>query len=75
MMRTMGYHICEFCDDRQFGLPVQIGGDTIVLGSAEIRVRGEGSILYACPDMIYHYVTQHRYQLPEEFLLALRQSE
>ncbi|GAA2284924.1 hypothetical protein GCM10010415_63560 [Streptomyces atrovirens] len=66
-----GIHHCEFCDvDR----PVVLGGpamDTEVwLGSAEIRVRGADGTLYAAPNLVIHYMTEHHYCPPEEFCRA-----
>jgi len=42
-----------------------------VVGSAEIRVKGDNGIEYACPDLIYHYIRKHRYLPPQEFLDAM----
>ncbi|MEU1041922.1 hypothetical protein ACFYP4_15700 [Streptomyces sp. NPDC005551] len=66
-----GVHHCEFCrTDR----PVVRGGpslDTEVwLGSAEIRVRGADGTLYAAPNLVIHYITEHRYCPPESFCSA-----
>jgi hypothetical protein len=46
-------------------------GETMILGSAEIRVFGAGAIVYACPNLIFHYVTEHSYLPPRSFLDAL----
>ncbi|GGY97634.1 DUF7919 family protein [Streptomyces poonensis] len=66
-----GVHHCEFCDTDR---PVVLGGpamDTEVwLGSAEIRVRGADGTLYAAPNLVIHYITQHQYCPPEEFCRA-----
>jgi len=42
------------------------------LGSAQIFVFGERGKIYVAPNMIYHYVTAHRYKPPEEFICALK---
>jgi hypothetical protein len=66
-----GVHPCGFCDT---GRPVVLGGpalDTEVwLGSAEIRVRGADGTLYTAPNLVIHYITEHRYCPPEEFCRA-----
>ncbi|MFE4055978.1 hypothetical protein ACFXP3_06655 [Streptomyces sp. NPDC059096] len=66
-----GVHHCEFCDSDR---PVVLGGpamDTEVwLGSAEIRVRGADGTLYTAPNLVIHYITEHRYCPPEEFCRA-----
>ena len=46
------------------------GGETLVLGSAEIRVIGDTDI-YAAPNLIYHYVVEHQYRPPDEFIQAV----
>ncbi len=43
------------------------------LGSAEIRVFGNGGKIYAAPNLIYHYVTVHGYKTPDEFVSALKE--
>ena len=40
------------------------------LGHAEIRVIGDEEI-FAAPDLIIHYVTEHRYLPPKPFLTAV----
>lgn len=39
-------------------------------GTAEIRIIGDEDI-FAAPDLIHHYVTQHGYQPPDEFIQAV----
>ncbi len=54
-----------------FGLVEKYGGGELVLGSAEIRVFGSNGVTYAAPDMIYHYVAEHEYKPPDEFIEAV----
>lgn len=54
---TFGGHDCELCNDECWG--------------EEIRVFGEGDIVYAAPTMIYHYVVDHHYRPPQEFIQAV----
>ncbi|MCB0121227.1 MAG: hypothetical protein KDE58_03225 [Caldilineaceae bacterium] len=65
---TRGWHNCEFCEsspfDPRFGNPLK------PFGSAEIRVFYQDKV-YAAPNLIYHYVTQHNYKPPEEFIEAV----
>ena len=66
-----GVHHCEFCDaDR----PSVLGGPamdtTVWLGSAEIRVEGEDGTVYAAPNLVIHYITEHQYCPPEPFCRA-----
>jgi hypothetical protein len=46
-------------------------GQTLALGDAEIRVGGENGIVYAAPTLICHYIHEHGYRPPDEFLAAV----
>jgi hypothetical protein len=72
-VRTMGFHICEFCDEqtRRLGLEVRRNGREARLGSAEIAVQSKDGKIYAAPNLIYHYVASHDYDPPREFVDAL----
>lgn len=54
---TFGGHKCELCNDEVWG--------------EEIRVLGSNGIVYAAPTMIYHYVVDHHYRPPQEFIQAV----
>jgi hypothetical protein len=60
-----GFHECEFCTkewaDRAFGKD---------LGSGKFGVPA-GDRMYYCPEMIAHYVTEHGYLPPSEFVAAV----
>ncbi len=73
--KTRGYHLCPFCSDPSFGFTVEIKKEKIVLGSAEIWVKGEDGKIYAAPNLIYHYIRDHNYLPPNEFLLAIKRGE
>src|SRR5262245_34623367 len=62
--RTRGWQECQFCGQRH-RVKVIRNETTLVLGSAGIRVSGEGGVIYAAPDMVYHYVTEHNYKPPD----------
>ena len=64
---TMGKRKSPF-DNRH--IEVEIDGETVTLGGAEIRIIGEEEI-YAAPDLIYHYVVEHQYLPPKEFVKAV----
>jgi hypothetical protein len=71
-----GWHACEFCRPgffKRYRQPTieSSSGKPIMLGSAEIRVKGKDGKVYAAPNLIYHYVEKHQYRPPEEFLEAL----
>jgi hypothetical protein len=40
------------------------------IGDGEIRVIGKSAI-YAAPTLIYHYVVEHQYKPPDEFIEAV----
>jgi len=42
------------------------------LGYSEIRVFGENDIIYAAPNLVFHYVTAHHYKMPDEVIAALK---
>ena len=69
-------NICQFCSPAPEG-PTRIcrNGREIVVGHAEIRVRGRGRISYAAPTLIYHYIEVHRYLPPQEFIESVLASD
>lgn len=69
--QTRGFHVCPFCKYPTLGVIVQTSGKQITLGTAEIRVTGESARVYAAPDLIYHYMKDHEYLPPNEFLQAV----
>ena len=62
---AMGFHECEFCTkplaSRKFGSDVASG--TFGVPAAER--------IYYCPEMIWHYVAEHEYLPPAEFVAAV----
>ena len=70
---SLGYHECDFCHE-DLGVSVWNNGKQLVLGSAEIRVIGKRGIAYAAPNMIYHYIVDHQYLPPSEFIQAVLES-
>lgn len=69
VMPTRGLHACAFCP--QQGSVFERDGTRLRLGSGEIRVFGPSRDAYAAPNMIYHYVLEHHYRPPADFLGAL----
>lgn len=66
--QTRGFHHCHFCENPTFGLEITRNNIKVVLGSAEIRVKNDKGDDFAAPNLIYHYVTDHKYLPPEEFI-------
>jgi hypothetical protein len=58
-------------DARHRSNTAQHNGEQRLIGSAEIRVFGKEGAIYAAPTLIYHYVEQHHYKPPADFVHAL----
>jgi len=70
---TRGFHVCPFCQIQQrWGIREVLGGKVVKAGSGEIRVSGSNGIVYAAPDLVYHYVREHEYDPPDEFKVAVK---
>jgi hypothetical protein len=65
------FHICQFCTERRFGIRLEIDGVVLTLGSAEVAVRDGNGRIYVAPDLLYHYVAEHQYLPPTEFIDAV----
>jgi hypothetical protein len=85
VVSTMGLHICGLCngpEDRldyknllpQPRISRSQDSPSFSLGSGEIRVIGAKGIIYAAPNMLYHYVVDHHYRPPDAFISAVRSS-
>jgi hypothetical protein len=62
----MGHHVCEFCPDASWG-----DSYYMQMGNGEIRVRDAGGIWYVAPRLVIHYVEEHNYFPPQEFIDAV----
>jgi hypothetical protein len=72
LIRLRGFHVCNLCSEKVVSpLVVNKGDVDFKLGDAEIRVLGENGKIYAAPNLIYHYITVHGYQPPDEFVQAV----
>ncbi|GHJ48895.1 hypothetical protein Cs7R123_62370 [Catellatospora sp. TT07R-123] len=73
--RVRGFRQCPIAPCQQergrFGTPAVIDGTEVRLGGAEIRATGPDGQRYSAPDLIHHFITEHGYQPPQEFLTAL----
>jgi hypothetical protein len=72
--QTRGFHECTLCPPASPGSYgthfVQVGDRKFLLGSAEIRITS-GALLYAAPTLVLHYVVDHDYLPPPEFVDGL----
>lgn len=69
--QTRGFHVCKICGDPRWNLPCEVGGKEFVLGSAEAWFPGVGDIVYAAPTLIVHYIREHGYRPPPQFVAAV----
>lgn len=67
-----GAHVCcKVSQDEASGLTrASLGGIDVLLGGGEIEVEGSDGSIFVAPDLIFHYVQQHRYAPPEPFVRA-----
>lgn len=68
---TLGIHDCDLCQPPTTIYRVRRNDETAFLGTAEIRVFGADGKVYAAPTLIYHYVVDHGYLPPAEFIQAV----
>lgn len=67
-----GMHSCELCDQEPpIVMEAPVPGRTVLLGTGEVHVRGSGGLVYAAPTLIAHYIAEHRYLPPSDFLDGL----
>ena len=74
MQKFRGYHPCQFCAHPLFPIQARHGQMRLSLGSTILVVLGKHDSLYVIPDLIYHYIVEHNYLPPQEFLDVLRES-
>ena len=67
--QSRGGHDCPFCGAR----PLNTDGTPVA--TAEIRVFAEDGTAYAAPTMLLHYMEDHDYAPPQEFIEALMATE
>jgi len=67
--QTRGGHYCDWCPPKPC-IATRMG-QSVLLGTSEIRVFSKSGAIYAAPTLIYHYVDVHSYRQPDEFLRAL----
>ncbi|WP_422929099.1 hypothetical protein [Singulisphaera sp. PoT] len=73
--RTRGQHICPFCkpplDVIEMDPKYRDVWEMFRACNTEIHVRGESGVIYCAPTLIVHYVTEHQYQPPAEYIAAV----
>jgi hypothetical protein len=70
--RMRGWHRCDLCAEPAYPVCMGVDSVTVNLGDADLRVRGRDGTIYAAPSLIAHYIAEHNYAPPDEFLVAVR---
>jgi hypothetical protein len=65
-----GMHFCDFCPTFQEARE-NVRFRDVFIASGEVHVRGSEGQVYAAPAMVVHYVADHGYQPPREFVDAV----
>jgi hypothetical protein len=69
---TRGWHGCDLAhpDGGEPGYPVRvrIGEELLALGDAEVRTVSAGGEWLIAPTLVHHYVRDHHYLPPAEFI-------
>ena len=82
-----GFHVCNLCSPSEakstavnvagqeiwLGVPqsITIAGQEIWLGSAEIWVPCLDGTIFACPNLLAHYISAHKYLPPSQFITSV----
>ena len=71
--RSRGWHSCTLCGEyTEHRATSERAGITYRLGHAEIRAVSYDGVLYVAPNLIIHYIVDHLYGPPAEFIDAVR---
>lgn len=65
---TSGGHPCVLCGTE---VSIEEAGQAIRLGAGEVQAVHVNGAPFIAPDMIYHYVSEHGYRPPEQFIEAV----
>ncbi|MBA2808657.1 hypothetical protein E0500_014935 [Streptomyces sp. KM273126] len=73
-MKMRGWHRCRIPhinNEERYPVTAEIDGQKISLGGAEVRFISTSGEWMIAPDLILHYVTDHSYRPPAEFIEAV----
>jgi predicted enzyme related to lactoylglutathione lyase len=70
-LQSRGFHECDFCTIEQRVYPTY-KERKIALGSAQLWIPGSSGVIYAAPTLIIHYIEDHGYRPPDEFIEAVK---
>jgi predicted enzyme related to lactoylglutathione lyase len=71
ILHSKGFHECDLCTIEQRVYPAYKERQ-IALGSAELWVPAPNGMIYAAPTLIVHYIEDHGYRPPDEFIEAVK---
>ena len=71
VMDTRGIHRCEFCSGDPVLSAYLHHGERRRLGTGEVRTFSPSGMIFAAPDLVFHYMRDHGYLPPRAFLGAL----
>src|SRR5262245_47403847 len=72
---TAGKHVCEFCvpplDVISMDQRYEAVWEYFRSGNGEIRVAAADGTVYSAPALLLHYVSEHQYRPPQQFIDAV----
>ncbi|PRQ09410.1 hypothetical protein ENSA7_08680 [Enhygromyxa salina] len=76
MNQARGNHVCTLCSELHDTFLILDGGPKMLLGAAELWVPSlDYSVIFVAPNLVYHYVSEHRYAPPNAFVDAVLGAE
>lgn len=74
--KARGNHVCSLCSEPRDTFLENGDGRRTLLGDAELWIPAEdGSVVFVAPNLVLHYVVEHRYSPPCKFILAVLHAE
>jgi hypothetical protein len=70
-IKTRGAHHCSLCQPAQGAKIYTAAGKKLIGGSGVLSIKGRKWKTYLAPDLIFHYVVDHNYRPPDEFVNAV----
>lgn len=67
--QTRGHHDCGLCGLSEVRLEYE--HRRIILGAAELWIPGDNGQIFVAPDLVIHYLREHSYCPPAEFVAAV----
>ncbi|WP_049804481.1 DUF7919 family protein [Microlunatus phosphovorus] len=69
-----GVHDCEFCQEESpIRLAAKVPRGYVSLGMGELHRIDVDETIFTAPSLVIHYIIQHNYQPPENFIRAVRE--